>query len=102
MLMADSDEYGFVRWAVTRGKFRVGGSSLRIANYLMARANMTGHSHEVHVVYAGGVVANVLSTYDIYSLLREAEKDVWLEYCAWVEEGEEHQARLDNARGKRY
>lgn len=97
-----SDDYDFARWAVTRGKLRVGGASLRIANYLMARANLTGMDHEVHVLYAGGTATNVLSTYDLYSMLRAAEHDVWIEYCHWVEVGEENQARIDNALGKRY
>jgi hypothetical protein len=100
--MAHSDDYGFARWAVTRGMFHVGGSSLRIANYLLKRADFTGMDHEVHVLYEGGQAVNVLSAYDVYSLLRAAEPEAWSAYCAWVEEGEEHQARLDNARGKRY
>lgn len=100
--MAHDDDYGFARWAVLRNKFHPQGSSIRVANYLLNRANMSGLDHEIHNLTGEPNVLSTLTTYDLYSLLRKAEPEVYREYCFELEDAEETQARLDNARGKRY
>lgn len=100
--MAYDDDYGFARWAVLRNKFAPAGASCRVANYLLNRANVSGLTPEVENLTGEPNVLSTLTTYDLYSLLRASNPDVLSEYYAELEIGEEHQARLDNARGKRY
>ena len=93
--------YDFVRYGLTRDLFK--GSSRNLALYLLKRADFTGLSDEVHVLGGNNLKDSVpLSLHDLYVVLTKAEPGVWGSYCQWCEEYEENQARIDNARGKRY
>lgn len=92
------DNYGFVLWALHQKQFR-NASSIRIGEYLRARTESGEYEYGDCVAHLNG--HEVLGT-DLYTLLRGSELDAWDSYCSYVEEGEEWQARIDNALGKRY
>ena len=91
-----SDDYDFIKWAMERDLFKWA-ISMRTAEFLIARSGARGLSNVVSHING----YDLLGT-DLYELLRLSEPDAWSAYCAWVEIGEENQARLDNARGKSY
>lgn len=91
-----SDDFEFIQWAMREKQFRWNTSN-NAARFLMARAGARGLTNVVSHINGYDLLAT-----DIYELLRLSEPDVWGAYCSMVEEGEENQARLDNARGKSY
>lgn len=89
------DGYEFARWLLKNKK---GSQTARhIAAFLVERQGATG---------IAGVIINMngldLLETDLYSILRQAEPLELSNYYAEEEIREENQARLDNARGKRY
>lgn len=91
-----SDDLEFIQWAMKKDLFKWAISE-RTAEFLMARAGARGLTNVVSHINGYDLLAT-----DLYELLRLSEPEAWTAYCAYVEEGEENQARLDNARGKRY
>lgn len=91
-----SDDYEFVEWALREKQFRWNTSN-NAARFLMARAGAGGLTNVVSHINGYDLLAT-----DLYELLRLSEPEAWTAYCSMVEEGEENQARLDNARGKLY
>lgn len=89
------DGFYFAKWLVDKKKGSQ--TSRHIAAFLMARQGASG---------LAGVVAHMnghdLLEHDLYSILRQAEPLELSAYYAEEEAYEETQARLDNARGKRY
>ena len=100
--MADESDYWFASWALRNNKFDHRSASYRMARYLVTRSDTTGLGHKIHTTGLDDHDLNVMSTYDVYALLRKAEPGAWREYSESLESMEEAQARLDNARGKRY
>lgn len=89
------DGFYFAKWLIDNNK---GSQTARhIASFLVARQGATG--------IAGVILCHnghdLLET-DLYSILRQAEPLELGAYYAEEEIKEENQARLDNARGKRY
>lgn len=91
-----SDDFEFVQWAMRQKQFRWNTSN-NAARFLMERSGARGLSNVVSCVNGHDLLAT-----DIYELLRLSEPEAWSAYCAYVEDYEETQARIDNARGKRY
>lgn len=77
-----SDDFEFIQWAMRQKQFRWNTSN-NAARFLMARTGAAGLTN---------VVANIngydLLGTDIYELLRLAEPEAWIAYCAHVEHAE--------------
>lgn len=89
--------YDFVRFGLIRDLFKRP-SSRAVALYLWKRADFTGYGEEIHILEG----EFPLTIHDLYIVLVQAEPEVWGAFCDWCEEGDERQARIDNALGKRY
>jgi hypothetical protein len=92
----------FLEWAKRKNHFYQGGPSMRVANYLLARAALGGYDSEIGLLHDGTKITAGLSIYDIQSLFRLANNAAWQEYLISVEWKDEEQSRVDNARGKSY
>lgn len=91
-----SDDFGFAKWALHNGRFKYVTPKL-VAEFLVARTDARGLTNVVAHINGRDLLAT-----DIYELLRQADPDAWHDYCAHLEEGDEWQSRLDNAKGKSY
>lgn len=93
--MTLGDGFDFAQWLIRNKK---GSSTSRnIAAFLVARQGTRGLSTVISHINGYDLL-----DHDLYSILRQAEALELSNFYAEEEIREENQARLDNARGKRY